>query len=226
MAVLVLANTNIPELGKFERLSVFFMNKQNWNRLEGIEVETRGLCKLEESSLRLFEIELGSSSSRRWKYAGISYPRNIPWIQSSSSSKERSYKNMSYSSSWLGTTIKRNMMEGRPTRTKSEGDYSGSAIPPCGDYVTREGKVTRPPWLPAVVKGKSISWVFCLSMITLMWPSVGRLDEEIRTFMQYMEPTSQEVRMRKDLVQRFTKLITSFNMNASIRPVGSYVTGL
>ena len=41
-----------------------------------------------------------------------------------------------------------------------------------------------------------------------------------------MEPTSQEVRMRKDLVRRFTKLITSFNMNASIRPVGSYVTGL
>jgi non-canonical poly(A) RNA polymerase PAPD5/7 len=41
-----------------------------------------------------------------------------------------------------------------------------------------------------------------------------------------MEPTSQEVRMRKDLVQRFTKLITSVNMNASIRPVGSYVTGL
>jgi non-canonical poly(A) RNA polymerase PAPD5/7 len=44
--------------------------------------------------------------------------------------------------------------------------------------------------------------------------------------MQYMEPTSQEVRMRKDLVQRFTKLITSFNMNAVIRPVGSYITGL
>ena len=32
--------------------------------------------------------------------------------------------------------------------------------------------------------------------------------------------------MRKDLVQRFKKLITSFNMNASVRPVGSYVTGL
>ena len=44
--------------------------------------------------------------------------------------------------------------------------------------------------------------------------------------MQYMKPTSQEIRMRKDLVRRFTKLITSFNMNASIRPVGSYVTGL
>ena len=63
-------------------------------------------------------------------------------------------------------------------------------------------------------------------MITLMQPSVGSLDEEIRTFMRYMEPTSQEVKMRKDLVQRFTKLITSFNMKASIRPVGSYVTGL
>ena len=44
--------------------------------------------------------------------------------------------------------------------------------------------------------------------------------------MRYMEPTSQEIRMRKDLVQRFTKLITSFDMDASIRPVGSYVTGL
>jgi len=106
----------------------------------------------------------------------------------------------------LGMTIKSNMMEGRPTRSKSGGDYFGSTIPPCGDYGTREGKVPRPPWLPA---GKSIS-----------------LDEEIRNFMRYMEPTSQEVRMRKDLVQRFTKLITSFNMNASIRPVGSYVTGL
>lgn len=44
--------------------------------------------------------------------------------------------------------------------------------------------------------------------------------------MQYMEPTSQEIRMRKDLVQRFTKLIASFNMNVSVQPVGSYVTGL
>ena len=32
--------------------------------------------------------------------------------------------------------------------------------------------------------------------------------------------------MRKDLVQRFTKLITSFKMNAAVQPVGSYVTGL
>ena len=32
--------------------------------------------------------------------------------------------------------------------------------------------------------------------------------------------------MRTDLVQRFTKLITSFNINASVRPVGSYVTNL
>lgn len=41
-----------------------------------------------------------------------------------------------------------------------------------------------------------------------------------------MEPTSQEVKMRSDLVRRFTKLIASFNMEASIEPVGSYVTGL
>ena len=54
----------------------------------------------------------------------------------------------------------------------------------------------------------------------------GSLDEEIRTFMRYMEPTPQEVRMRMNLVQRFKKLITSFNMNASVQPVGSYVTGL
>lgn len=53
-----------------------------------------------------------------------------------------------------------------------------------------------------------------------------RLDEEIRSFMQYMEPTSQEVKMRMNLVQHFTKLITSFNMNASVQAVGSYVTGL
>ena len=32
--------------------------------------------------------------------------------------------------------------------------------------------------------------------------------------------------MRMNLVQRFKKLIASFNMDASIRPVGSYVTGL
>jgi non-canonical poly(A) RNA polymerase PAPD5/7 len=54
----------------------------------------------------------------------------------------------------------------------------------------------------------------------------GSLDEEIRTFMRYIEPTPQEVRMRMGLVQRFTKLITCFNMNASVQPVGSYVTGL
>lgn len=32
--------------------------------------------------------------------------------------------------------------------------------------------------------------------------------------------------MRRDLVQRFTYLIASFKMNASVRTVGSYVTGL
>jgi len=112
-------------------------------------------------------------------------------------------------SEYLGRVIQSNMMEGRPTRTRSEGDYLGLPIPPCGDYDTEGGRVPRPPWLLAVEKGKSIS-----------------LDEEISTFMRYMEPTSQEVRMRMDLVQRFKKLVASFNVNASIRPVGSYVTGL
>lgn len=40
------------------------MNKQNWSRLEGIELETRSLWNLEESSRRLIDIELGSSKSK------------------------------------------------------------------------------------------------------------------------------------------------------------------
>ncbi|KAF8817658.1 Nucleotidyltransferase [Phlegmacium glaucopus] len=113
-------------------------------------------------------------------------------------------------SNYLGMTLKTNMMEGRPTRSKSGGDYPGMPIPPCGDYdIKKASKVPRPPWLPAIVEGKAMS-----------------LDEEIRIFMRYMEPTAQEVRMRKGLVRRFTKLIASFNINASVQPVGSYVTGL
>ena len=57
----------------------------------------------------------------------------------------------------LGEMIRINMMDGRPTQTKSGNDYAGLAIPPCGDYDTKGGKVPRPPWLPAVVKGKSMS---------------------------------------------------------------------
>lgn len=45
-------------------------------------------------------------------------------------------------------------------------------------------------------------------------------------FMSYMEPTAHEMALRMDLVERFTKLIASFKINATVRPVGSYVTGL
>ena len=57
----------------------------------------------------------------------------------------------------LGMIIKSNMMYGRPTRTKSAGDYLGLPISPCGDYDTEGGKVPRPPWLLGVEKRKSIS---------------------------------------------------------------------
>lgn len=52
------------------------------------------------------------------------------------------------------------------------------------------------------------------------------LHEEIQLFMAYMKPTRDEVAMRKDLVARFIALIASFNAGATVRPVGSCVTGL
>ena len=44
--------------------------------------------------------------------------------------------------------------------------------------------------------------------------------------MMYIQPTQQEIDARNDLVNRFTALIASFKSNATVRPVGSYVTGL
>jgi non-canonical poly(A) RNA polymerase PAPD5/7 len=44
--------------------------------------------------------------------------------------------------------------------------------------------------------------------------------------MKYIQPTSNEIIRRKDLVDRFTRLIESFDLGATVRPVGSYVTGL
>jgi non-canonical poly(A) RNA polymerase PAPD5/7 len=44
--------------------------------------------------------------------------------------------------------------------------------------------------------------------------------------MKYMQPTPKEIDRRKDLVKRFTTLIESFGVGATVRPVGSYVTGL
>lgn len=57
----------------------------------------------------------------------------------------------------VGMTIKTNMMGGRPSRVKSSGDYIGLPITPCGDYSTKESKVPRPPWLPAIVRDESMS---------------------------------------------------------------------
>ena len=41
-----------------------------------------------------------------------------------------------------------------------------------------------------------------------------------------MGPTKTENAIREDLVRRFTKLVESFGLGASVKPVGSYVTGL
>lgn len=41
-----------------------------------------------------------------------------------------------------------------------------------------------------------------------------------------MTPTPSEVKMRQDLVSRFSKLITTLQPGARVRPIGSYVTGL
>ena len=56
-------------------------------------------------------------------------------------------------------------------------------------------------------------------------PSLS-LHDEITKFMMYIQPTQQEIDARNDLVNRFTALIASFKSNATVRPVGSYVTGL
>jgi len=52
------------------------------------------------------------------------------------------------------------------------------------------------------------------------------LHEEIVLFMKYIQPTPKEIDRRKDLVNRFTTLIESFGLGITVRPVGSYVTGL
>lgn len=58
-----------------------------------------------------------------------------------------------------------------------------------------------------------------------MW--IHRLHDEILAFMKYMKPTERELEIRQDLVNRFTELLASFNVDASApEPVGSYVTGL
>jgi len=82
---------------------------------------------------------------------------------------------------------------------------------------------------PAVHQRSVISnfvsvWIPLLSIIIYI-PFLSLL-EEIVLFMQYMQPTPKEIDRRKDLVKRFTTLIESFDVGATVRPVGSYVTGL
>ncbi|KAF8881671.1 hypothetical protein CPB84DRAFT_1687057 [Gymnopilus junonius] len=115
---------------------------------------------------------------------------------------------MSYYGS-VGVRLKENLMAGLPTRTKSEDDYTGIPIPPCGDFA-KTNSSSRPPWLQSRAPLNSSA----------------TLHQEIVDFVQYMAPTPQEIATRKDLVHRFTSLITSFKTNATVRPVGSYVTGL
>ncbi|KAF9484589.1 Nucleotidyltransferase [Pholiota conissans] len=110
---------------------------------------------------------------------------------------------------FLGSTLQTNMINGRPTRCKSSGDYVGLVMPPCGDFAANSSNSSKQsPWLSA-------------SSSTPL-----SLHDEISSFMAYMEPTTAEKHMREDLVNRFTKLIVSFKMDATVRPVGSYVTGL
>ncbi|KAF8196974.1 hypothetical protein BJ912DRAFT_1056063 [Pholiota molesta] len=112
-------------------------------------------------------------------------------------------------SDYLGTSLKDNMKAGRPTRTKSAGDYIGQPMSACGDFAKSSSRSSmQSPWLlPA--SGSACS-----------------LHDEITKFMSYMEPTASEKAMRQDLVRRFTNLIASFGMDATVRPVGSYVTDL
>ncbi|KAF9530750.1 hypothetical protein CPB83DRAFT_850241 [Crepidotus variabilis] len=108
--------------------------------------------------------------------------------------------------SYLGDLLKNNLMANRPTRCKSAGDYIGQPIPPCGDSARSENThIDLPPWYSK---------------------ESSSLHRDIVVFMEYLEPTAKEKRLRADLVRRFTSLIESFGINATVCPVGSYVTGL
>ncbi|KAF8151456.1 hypothetical protein B0H34DRAFT_129788 [Crassisporium funariophilum] len=124
-----------------------------------------------------------------------------------------SYGILSYA---IGGTLKTNLMNGQPSRTKSAGDYVGLSIPPCGDYAqTSDIRKATPPWLLTGAKATQVTPRVTLS-----------LNDEIAHFMNYMRHTSTEIAMRRDLLQRFTRLINSSEIVATVQPVGSCVTGL
>ncbi|KAF9032414.1 hypothetical protein BJ165DRAFT_1517602 [Panaeolus papilionaceus] len=132
-----------------------------------------------------------------------------------------------YSSSYgNGETLKTNLMAGQPTRSKSWTDYTGLAIPPCNDYYLRKGSQSLVlPWLYqySIVSEGDKKFLKREKKVS----SIMSLHDEILAFMKYMKPTQRELEIRQDLVNRFTKLLASFNIDASApEPVGSYVTGL
>ncbi|KAF8535961.1 hypothetical protein BDD12DRAFT_750086 [Trichophaea hybrida] len=106
-----------------------------------------------------------------------------------------------------GQQLKRALMEGRPSRMKSASDYTGIPIPVCGEYANHTYGDTRTPWLSEGTEEES-------------------LHDEIVAFILYMTPTQSEIKMRQDLVARFSKLITTLKPGAKVQPIGSYVTGL
>ncbi|KAF9484588.1 Nucleotidyltransferase [Pholiota conissans] len=116
---------------------------------------------------------------------------------------------MSY---FTGLVLKLNMMKGLPTRCKSSGDYVGLVIPPCGDFACESPSSSKQsPWL---------SFASVSSMTELS------LHDEISKFLEYMEPTTTERNIRENVIKRFTELVSSFGMDATVHPFGSYVTGL
>ncbi|KAJ3540151.1 hypothetical protein NMY22_g4419 [Coprinellus aureogranulatus] len=112
----------------------------------------------------------------------------------------------------LGVMLKGNLMDGRPSRMKGCGDYTGLVIPPCGEFASKHSSIEPPPWMPAQTDfgfSKRLS-----------------LHREIEHFMAYMKPTNEEVSLRKDLVTRFTKLVKRLAPGATLQVVGSSSTGL
>ncbi|KAF4622019.1 hypothetical protein D9613_009549 [Agrocybe pediades] len=115
-----------------------------------------------------------------------------------------------FSSTSLGTQLKHNMMEGLPTRTMSYGDYVGISIPPCGEFKPKDTTSAnfRAPW----IKDDQ---------------PISSLHQEIVCFLKYMKPTAQELAIRQNVVDRFSKLVVeATDSDVRIRPVGSCVTGL
>ncbi|KAF6747511.1 poly(A) polymerase Cid14 [Ephemerocybe angulata] len=112
----------------------------------------------------------------------------------------------------LGVMLKDNLMDGRPSRMKGYGDYTGLVIPPCGEFAPKSSRIEPPPWMPAQ---SDVGFSHRIS-----------LHREIEHFMRYMKLTTEEVALRRDLVGRFTRLVYRAAPTATLRLTGSSATGL